>query len=340
MKAAILERINAPLVLKDLEIPGLKCGQVLVDIHYSGICGRQIGEITGTKGHDPYLPHLLGHEGGGIVTDIGPGVRHVKKGDHVVLHWRKGQGIEAEPVKYGEYGAGPVHTFCDHAVVPENRLTVIEKDIPLDIAALMGCSVTTGLGIVTNEAKIKIGQSVAIAGCGGAGLNVIQGAAMVSAYPIIAIDINDNKLNEAKKYGATHCINNNKWFTKQDIYEITCARGVNVFIDCVGSVDIVDVGFDCLSPCGKLIMVGQPRFDKHLKLHNISSNFQGKTIMDSQGGLTNPTIDIFRYLRLYKAGLLKLDQMITHRFPLDKVNEAVEVVKSGKAVKCVLEMDH
>ena len=211
MKAAILEKLNYPLVIDKLELPELDYGQVLVEVKRSGICGAQIGEMTGVKGEDKYLPHLMGHEGGGIVVEIGPGVTHVKKNDHVVMHWRKGAGIECRPPRYGRnggfVGGGWVTTFNDYSVVSENRLTVIPDDIPFEIAALMGCAVTTALGLINNEANIKIGQSVAVAGCGGVGLNIIQGAALVSAYPIIAIDLYDHKLELAKKMGATHTIN-------------------------------------------------------------------------------------------------------------------------------------
>src|SRR5215471_11714042 len=174
MRAAILEALRAPLVLDDIEVPALECGQVLVQIHQTGICGAQLGEIDGKKGEDKFLPHLLGHEGGGVVLETGPGVSQVRKGDHVVLHWRKGAGIHAKPAKYQWNGrtvnSGWVTTFNECAVVSENRLTPISKDIPFDVAALMGCAVTTALGLINNLAQLKIGQSIGIFGCGGVGL--------------------------------------------------------------------------------------------------------------------------------------------------------------------------
>jgi len=188
-KAAILVEQNRPLVVTEIgrHNRGLGCGQVLVRVHAASICGAQIGEITGAAGPDKYLPHLLGHEGGAVVEEIGAGVTTVKKGDHVAMHWRKGAGIDANPPKYQwedkVIGAGPVATFSEYAVVSENRLTRIDEDIEFEIAALMGCCITTGLGIINNDAKLKIGQSIAVIGCGGVGLSVIQGAAMVSASP-------------------------------------------------------------------------------------------------------------------------------------------------------------
>src|SRR5205807_1036527 len=156
-------------------------------------------------------PHLMGHEGGGTVLESGPGVTAVRKGDRVVMHWRKGAGIQARPASYRWNGrtinAGWVTTFNEYAIVSENRLTVVSDDVDFEVAALMGCAVTTALGLINNDAQVKIGQSIAVLGCGGVGLNVVQGAAMVSADPIIAVDIYDHKLEMARQFGATHLIN-------------------------------------------------------------------------------------------------------------------------------------
>ena len=341
MKAAILKKLNSPLVIDEIGFPSLECGQVLVDVKASGICGAQIGEIAGTKGEDKYLPHLLGHEGAGIVIDIGIGVSHVKPGDHVVMHWRKGQGIEAEPPRYyngsGTIGGGWITTFNERAIVSENRLTSIDKSIPFDVAALMGCAVTTGLGLINNEAKLKMGQSIAIAGCGGVGLNIIQGAAMVSAYPIIAIDLYPKKLHMAEEFGATHLVNSQGSSAKLRSSE-ALRYDVDIFVDCTGIPQMIEEGMELIKPGGKIILVGQPNHNKALILPNFRKHYCGKTIMDSQGGLTDPNKDIPRYLTLYKAGKLKLDELITHRYPLEYVNDALDTVRSGKAGRCILEM--
>src|SRR5438132_13580861 len=176
MKASILAETNQPLVVADIELPGeLSFGQVLVDIHYSGICGAQINEIEGAKGPDKFLPHLLGHEGSAVVLDVGPGVRTVKKGDHVVMHWRPSDGLQCDPPAYEWNGrkvnAGWVTTFNDQAIVSENRLTAIPKTFDLKLAPLFGCAVTTAMGVVNNDAQVKIGQSIVVFGVGGVGLN-------------------------------------------------------------------------------------------------------------------------------------------------------------------------
>jgi S-(hydroxymethyl)glutathione dehydrogenase/alcohol dehydrogenase len=330
-KAAILRELNAPLSIEVIEIPALGIGQVLVEVRAAGICGAQIREITGAKGADKYLPHLLGHEGAGVVLEVGPGVTKVIPGDHVVLHWRKGTGIEAKPPVYqtekGRVGAGPVSTFATRAVISENRMTVVEEWVHMVVAALLGCGVTTGLGIVNNEARVKIGQSIAVAGVGGVGLNVIQGAVMVSAHPIIAIDLLDEKLEKALDFGATHLYANVREMPHQ----------VDVFVDCTGNTSVIAAGFSKLAPGGKLILVGQPRQGQDLVLADVQKDYNGKTILDSQGGLTNPDIDIPRYVQLYNQGRLNLDDLITHRFSLSEINQAIDVMKTGQCCRIILE---
>lgn len=343
IKAAVLEKLNSPLVIDHLNIPRLDVGQVLVKVCCSGICGKQIGEISGLYGEDKYLPHLLGHEGGGIVIETGPGVTNVRKGDHVVMHWRKGVGIESSPPRYqrdaGYVGGGWVTTFNEYSVVSENRLTPISKDVPFEVAALMGCAVTTALGIINNEAQLKIGQSIAIFGCGGVGLNLVQGASMVSGNPIISIDKFDNKLEMASKYGATHTINSSISDVKEEIFNIVGRRGVDVFVDCTGNVNVIAQAYELTASSGTTILVGQPRFDQSLVINNIVRHFGGKKIFASQGGLTNPTQDIPRYLRLYSKGRFNLTGLITHAFKLDEINLALDKMRSGETGRCIIVMD-
>ena len=199
MKSAILTESKKPLIVEDIELPNtLDFGQVQVKLFYSGICGAQINEIDAVKGPDKFLPHLLGHEGSGIVEKIGPGVTTVNVGDHVVLHWRKSSGIQSNTAKYKwndkTVNAGWVTTFNEKAVVSENRLTVIPKEADLKTAALYGCAITSGFGAVNNDAKVQIGQSVLIFGLGGMGLSIAYASSLVSGYPIIGIDIHEEKL--------------------------------------------------------------------------------------------------------------------------------------------------
>jgi S-(hydroxymethyl)glutathione dehydrogenase/alcohol dehydrogenase len=338
-RAAILVESNKPLVVDEIEIPKLDVGQVLVKIGVSGICGAQINEIGATKGPDKFLPHLLGHEAGGVVEEVGPGVTHIKPGDRVCLHWRKGAGIHAQPARYKWNGktvnSGWVTTFSDYSIVSENRATPIPKDTPFEIAALMGCAVTTALGLINNDAKVKIGQSVAVFGCGGVGLNVVQGAAMVGADPIIAIDIYDSKLEFARKFGATHTLNGKTADLRAEIKGITGA--VDVAVENTGNVKLIELAYEVTGPQGRTILVGVPRHDEDITIHSLPLHF-GKVLTGCEGGQSNPTTDIPRYLRLYRAGKLTLAPLITHRFPLEKINEALDVGRSGEAGRVVLTM--
>lgn len=325
MKAAVLEKLNAPLVIEELEVPKLDVGQVLVQVHVSGICGAQLGEMSGAKGEDKYLPHLLGHEGSGVVINVGAGVTHIKRDDHVVMHWRKGIGIESACPKYrrldgkiGMVGGGWVTTFNEYAVVSENRLTPIDKDIPFNVAALMGCAITTGFGLINNEAKLKLGQSIAVAGVGGVGLYVIQGARMVGGNPIIAIDIWKEKLDIAKKFGATYVVRNApEWSTVN----------VDISVDCTGDPEAINRGLESVKPGGKMILVGQPRDGVDVIFKQMRQHYCGKTILDSQGGLTNPTADIPRYLKLYRKGKFSISE--GKYFTLDTINDGMEHSRTG-----------
>jgi S-(hydroxymethyl)glutathione dehydrogenase/alcohol dehydrogenase len=321
----------------------LDVGHVLVQVHHSGICGSQLGEIDGAKGEDRYLPHLLGHEASGTVIDTGPGVRHVESGQKVVLHWRKGQGIDAAPPTYSWNGrrvnAGWVTTFNQYAVVSENRVTAIPDDSNLEVAALFGCAVTTGFGVVVNNAKLSIGESVVVFGAGGIGLNIVQAAALVSAYPIIAIDRFDGRLAFARSLGATHIINVDGADVGQEIEKIVGAAGPDVFIDNTGLARIIEFGYRITKPQGRIVLVGVPRQESTSTIHTLPLHF-GKSLIGSHGGETIPQQDIPRYHRLYRHGLIRLDEIITDRFSLDQINEAIFSMRSGKANgRCLIAMD-
>lgn len=341
MTAAILIKQNEPLAIEELEIPALGVGQILVRVRYSSVCGKQIDEIVGKRGEDPYLPHLLGHEGAGTVEEVGPGVRKVKPGDAVVIHWIKGPGIDSSSPKFllngGKVDAGCATTFSDHSIVSENRVTPIPNEVPFDVAALLGCAVTTGLGIVFNDLKLRPAQSIAVFGAGGVGLNAIQGAAMVSAYPIIAVDVNEGKLSRAKEFGATHTINVTKIKAAQALAELTQGQGLDAVVDTTGDTSVIETAFNATSNTGTTVLAGVPRHDKRITIDSFTLHF-GRRIFGSHGGDTKPQVDIPRYLALYKQRKLKLDELITHRFPLDKVNDAISAVRRGEAAKCVVEM--
>ena len=209
-KAAFLCEQNAPLRVGVVEVPDLVFGQVLVRLRASGVCGKQLDEQIGTRGHDPYLPHLLGHEGGGVVEAIGPGVTKVSAGDHVIAGWMKGSGINAPTPEYrteegDRINAGNITTFQELSIISENRLTPIPKDVPFDVAAVLGCAIPTGFGIVLNQAQVKPGSTVAIYGGGGIGLSAVMAAGLVSPSRVIVIDGHEAKLQLAKKTRRNAC---------------------------------------------------------------------------------------------------------------------------------------
>jgi S-(hydroxymethyl)glutathione dehydrogenase / alcohol dehydrogenase len=342
-RAAILTEQRAPLVLDEIGLPeSLDCGQVLVRVLYSGICGSQLGEIEGVKGPDKYLPHLLGHEGSGEVLAVGPGVRYVAPGDLVVLHWRKGAGIESAPAAYtwrgAKLNAGWITTFNEHAVVSENRLTKLPKGFDLELAPLLGCAVTTGFGAVVNTAQLKIGESIVVLGAGGVGLNVIQAAALTTAHPIVAVDIFDNRLELERKMGATHTINSRGIDLPAAIRERLGPKGADVVVDNTGNTALIALAYQFTQPQGRTILVGVPRAGDDITIHSLPLHF-GKVLTGTHGGDGDPGIDIPRYANLAMSGKLQLAPLVTERYSLDDINTAISRMKSGEAAgRCVIKM--
>ena len=342
MKAAILTESNKPLTVANVELPDeLEFGQVLVDIHYSGICGAQINEIDAVKGSDKFLPHLLGHEGSGVIKKTGPGVTTVKKGDHVVLHWRPSNGIQSPTPEYNWNGktvnAGWVTTFNEQAVISENRLTVIPENFDMRIAFLFGCAVTTAFGVVNNDAKIKVGQSVVIFGIGGVGLNIAQAASMVSAHPILGVDLLEYKLEMGKKFGLTHSVIGGKENVGNAIRDLFGGKGADVVIDTTGNSRVIEQAYELTHPDGKTILVGVPDKGDNISIYSLPLHFN-KVLTGSHGGDAIPDREIPRYIRLMEAGKMTLEGLITHEFKLDKINEALDLFRSGEAGRIVVEM--
>ena len=343
-RAAVLVAQRAPLELVELDLPEeLSFGQVLVKVHYSGICGAQINEIEGAKGPDKFLPHLLGHEGSGTVVAAGRGVKRVKPGDHVVMHWRQADGVQAEVPAYTWNGrkvnAGWVTTFNNYAIVSENRVTPIPHDFDLRLAPLFGCAVTTAFGVVNNDAHVKIGQSVVVFGVGGVGLNIAQAAAMVSAHPIVAIDLVDSKLDMAMRFGATHCINSAKVNEiAAEIRKIVGDGGADVVVDTTGNARVIEQAYESTHADGKTILVGVPKKGDNISIYSLPLHFK-RVLTGSHGGGAEPHIDIPRYIGLMQAGKFSLTGLVTHEFKLDQINEAIAVVRSGNAGRVLVAMD-
>ena len=338
-KAAILAQSREPLVVNEIALPKtLGVGQVLVKVLYSTICGAQINEIAAAKGPDKFLPHLLGHEASAQVIEIGLGVTTVKPGDTVVLHWRPSQGIQCQPPAYQWRGkklnAGWVTTFNDYAVVSENRMTVIPPNYNLRDAPLLGCAVTTAAGVINNDANVKIGESVVIFGVGGVGLNVVQFAELAGANPIVAVDLVDSKLAMAKSRGATHCLNANAVSDMDaEIRKIVGAKGPDKVIETTGAKSVIELAYNLTHADGTCVLVGVP--SEKVSIYTLPIHFN-KVLTGSHGGDAVPHVDIPRLIRLIEAGRLSFEGLITHEFPLDDINAALDVVRSGTAGRVLL----
>jgi len=343
MKAAILAESKQPLIVDDISLPdNLEFGQVLVDVHYSGICGAQINEIDAVKGPDKFLPHLLGHEGSGVVQRIGPGVTTVNEGDHVVLHWRPSKGIQSPAPKYNwdgkQVNAGWVTTFNEQAVISENRLTVIPADFDMRVAPLFGCAVTTAFGVVNNDAKIKVGQSVVIFGIGGVGLNLAQAASMVSAHPIIGVDLLQHKLEMGKKFGLTHTVVGGQENVNNTIRDIVGAQGADVVIETTGNSRVIEQAYELTHPDGKTILVGVPNKGDNISIYSLPLHFN-KVLTGSHGGDSVPDLEIPRYIRLIQSDKMTLEGFITHEFALEEINDALDLFRSGEAGRIIINMN-
>ena len=342
MRAALLTKLNAPLELCDLEPCELQFGQVLVKIIVSGICGAQLQEISGQKspkirtlsgeGVNP-LPRPLGHEACGIVEAIGPGVKQVKVGDKAVCHWRKGAGIESDFPLYFQLAdesiitGGLIATFMEKAVISENRLTAVPQDTPDELCALLGCGLSTALATMENEAHLLRGESVLIVGCGGLGTNLILAAKLTGAWPIISADITP-KEGLAKELGAT-----NFWY-----FNHPPPHGLHfdVIIDTTGNRHAIERTLPLLAPSGRFVMVGQPKeaFTVENPIHFFDG--KGKSIRATQGGQYEPNLDCRRYAKFFAHYDPIPDFLVSHRFKLEEINQALDVVRGGNASRVMI----
>lgn len=340
-KAAILIESRKPLVIEEIELPDtLDFGQVLVKVQTSSICGAQINEIDAVKGPDKFLPHLLGHEALATVIDTGPGVTSCKRDDAVIMHWRPGKGLQSATPAYSWNGkkvnAGWVTTFNAYAVVSENRLTPVPQTIDRNTAPLLGCAVTTALGVVNNDADVGIGESVVVFGVGGVGLNIVQFAAMVGAHPVIAVDRLDNKLAMAKRFGATHLVNSaaDPDFAAT-IRKLVGADGADKVIETTGVKGLIETGYELTAKKGRCILVGVPH--QKVEIYTLPLHFE-KVLKGSEGGSCEPARDIPRLVRLAEAGKLTYDGIVTDEFPLERINDALDLMRSGKSGRILLKI--
>ena len=336
-KAAILAESKKDLLIDYIETTEeLRPGQVLIKIIFSGICGAQVNEIDAVKGPDRFLPHLLGHEGFGEVVKVGDLVSTVAPGDKVVLHWMVGDGIQSQTPKYlnsklGVINAGWVTTFSEFTIVSENRCTKVNSNITEHYLPLLGCAATTAIGVINNDAKVKIGDSVVVIGVGGVGLLTVAAAKLAGAHPIICIDISNEKLEESKSFGATLGINaleSNIEFIKTKIIEYLDGSLPDVTIDTTGNREMIGLSIELAKNSGKSVLVGVPRFDESVAIDTLPFHF-GTTVTGSKGGQTIPQRDIPRLIKLIESEKFPLTKVPIEKIRLDEINEALKSLRNG-----------
>ncbi len=337
-KAAVQIAPKAPLEVVELEVPDPEPGQVSVKLISSGVCHSQLHQME-----NPDLPRpiVLGHEGAGIVTGVGRGVTHLKEGDHAIVTWVprtpvRGRAAPAPTrVTYREEPVhGNVYTWGEDVLVSGEYVIPISDDDPTDVSCLVGCAVLTGAGAVLNTAKVRPGDSVAVFGVGGVGLSAVGMASILEAYPIIAVDLKDDKLEFAKEFGATHVVNASQTDPVEAIHEITNG-GVDFAIDAIG----VKVTNEQILPAtrgggpgadnhgGMAILIGLPGWDITVDSRLFVSHqrqYRGSL------GATYPDKDFPMFLRWHREGKFPLDKLVTRRYRLDDINDACDALRSGE----------
>lgn len=360
IKAAVCRAFGEPLTIEEITIADPGPGEILVDVKACAICHSDISFAEGAWGGD--LPAVYGHEAAGIVTATGDGVETVKPGDHVVVtlirscgHCRYcGSGStvmceevfpldEASPLT-DDAGTPYVQAmrtgaFAEKIVVHESQAVAVPDDVPFASASLLACGVITGFGAVVNTARIAPGRSVAVVGCGGVGLNSIQGAAIAGADTIVAVDLSDEKLAAAKRFGATHTVNPASENAAEKITAITDGHGVDAVFVTVGAKPAFDRAFDYITKNGMVVVVGMPPAGVLAEYDPGTMAAWNQKILGSKMGETVIARDIPMLVEHYRAGRLKLDELITQEYPLEEINEAIAAVNAGRALRNVIVFD-
>lgn len=342
-RAAVLVELGKPLEIAEIVSPrDLQPGQVFVRVLKSGACASQVHEIDGRKGPDPYLPHMLGHEGIAEVVRIGSGVSRVANGDHVVLHWREASGIKAQPAKYesslGAVNAGLVTTFGEYAIVSENRMTRLPTGLPIEFAPLFGCALTTGFGSVVHEAKVAPAESAVILGFGGVGISILKALKLVSAYPIAVVDVDQRKADLALAMGAdfVEVVDPVETDIKKRI-EARFGELPDVVFEVTGHRHLIEQSYQMTNSSGRTLLVGVPQASNPAQFSTLPLHL-GKQLLGSHGGSTIPDVDIPQIAKLVEAGLMTLDDIPMTVFPLRQVNEALDTLRAGSLGRVLIDM--
>jgi NDMA-dependent alcohol dehydrogenase len=357
VRAAVCHEFGKPLQVEDIVVDAPQAGEVKVRMAATAICHSDIHIIRGEWNGD--LPIVVGHEAAGVVEEVGDGVRFFKPGDPVVVSLLRSCGWcpscavgashrcsgtfamdttsrlhspDGEPIIQGLHTAA----FAQYAVVDQSQLVRVPEDLPLDRAALLACGVVTGVGAVVNTAQVRPGEAVAVIGCGGVGLNAVQGAALAGANPIVALDVLDTKLQSAREFGATHALNARREDIGPAVLDLTDGRGADYAFVTVGIPEAVSQALTLVREGGSAVLVGIPRIEARVPLSIFDVVAGEMRILGSNMGSTRLSVDVPRLIELYRQGRLKLDELITARYPLEQINEAIESTERGEAIRNVI----
>ncbi len=357
MKAAVCYEFGKPLVIEDLVLDPPQAGEVQVKVAACAICHSDIHYMEGAWGGT--LPAVYGHEAAGLVEAVGPGVTQVQVGDPVVVsllrscghcfycaqgetHLCEGSFALDKSSRLHSKDGRPIlqglrtGAFAEAVVVDQSQVVQVPEAMPLDSASLLACGVITGLGAVTNTAQVRAGSHVVVIGAGGVGLNSIQGAALAGARTVIALDMLDSKLSAARQFGATHTINAKDEDAAGAILALTQGRGADYVFVTVGSAKAVEQGITFLRRAGTLVLVGMPATGSKSQIEAGDLAGYSQRILGSKMGSTRLQVDVPKLVDLYEQKRLKLDELITGRYPLSQINEAIAAVQRGEALRNVI----
>ncbi|MBI2964366.1 MAG: Zn-dependent alcohol dehydrogenase [Deltaproteobacteria bacterium] len=359
VKAAVMWGFNEPLRIDSVKLKAPREDEVVVKVVASGVCHSDLSVVKMVLPIPP--PLVLGHEGAGIVEEVGSAVQNVRPGDHVVMSWVENCGrclyctagdshlcdtgvrnamagkeavFEKDGVDIARMAG--VASFAERTIVRATACVKIAEEIPLDRACLVGCAVMTGVGAAVNTAKVRPGETVAVFGCGGVGLNVVQGAALCGASRIIAVDLADAKLELAREFGATDLVNGKETDAVDAVKSLTGGRGVDYAFEVIGVPAVIQQAFATLKRGGKAVIVGVPRMGEEVGFQGWSFPLEGKSIIGSLYGSASVHRDMPRLLELYQQKRLKLDELISRRIPLEAVNDAFAAMEKGEVARSVI----
>ncbi len=360
MRAAVCYQHGQPLVIDDVSLDAPRRGEVRVRIGAVAICHSDVHLIRGEWGG--MVPVIAGHEAAGVVEAIGEDVVLVHPGDHVVVSLLRSCGrcffcqrgepflcegtfaLRTETRLHTQNGEPIIQgistaAFAEQVVVDQSQLVPVSPDLPLDRASLLACGVITGVGAAVNTGQVRPGSSVAVVGVGGVGLNAVQGASLAGANPIIALDVLDQKLEAARTFGATDGVNAMDPDALEKVRAMTSGRGVDYAIVAVGSAAAAEQAIALTRRGGTVVIAGMPHADANLQLPVFRFVGSGKRILGSSMGSTRLSVDVPRLVGLYEQGRLKLDELISQRYPLERINDAIEAMETGQSLRNVVVID-